>query len=451
MIPLVKKNHREALAAIGRLQAKLAAMEETVSPRSRELTLRVFGQPLSPRQVVDRILGDVRSKGDEALLDYCLKLDGVQLTAGRLRVGADEIRAAHCAASPELLKAIRRSAANIRRFQKAILAKEPAATQNAGICAALRYVPLRRAGIHIPGASAPLFSTVLMTAIPAQVAGVKEIALCTPPGPDGKVRDAILAACAEIGVEEVYRIGGAQAIAAMAYGTRTIRPVDIIAGPGNVFTTLAKMAVFGRVQVDMPAGPSEVAIVADKTARADFVAADMLAQAEHYPGSAVAIVLDERLANALPGEIERIAATLERGKQAMECLYSFGLIVLCGGLEEALELVEQIAPEHLEIVLKGAKQFAARVRSAGAVFVGPWTPTVLGDYYAGPSHTLPTGGSARAFSGLSANTFRRSLAVIRATAEGLRRADKALEEFARSEGLTAHGRSASIRSKRGAR
>jgi len=444
-IEIIRSGFEDARRAVLRLKGRLASMEQSSGERGRELTRRVFGKDLLPRQVVDRIIGDVRRLGDEAVADYTVKLDAVPLTPERFRVGAEEIDAAGRAMPPELLEAVKRAAANIERFQRAALAPEPKPVEADGISVLHRYIPLRRAGIYVPGGSAPLLSTVLMTAIPAKVAGVEEIVVFSPPSRDGNIPDAILGACRETGVEEVYRIGGAQAVAAMAYGTQTIPPVDIIAGPGSVFVTLAKMAVYGRVAIDMPAGPSEVAIVADGSADLRLVALDMLAQAEHYPGSAVVIALDDALCDALPDALTGEAATLERGDQAMECLAGFGLIVRVRSPEEALDLVDLIAPEHLEIMCSDAAGLAARVRNAGAVFVGAFTPTALGDYFAGPSHTLPTGSAARFLSGLSANTFRRSCAVISADKKGLEGAAASVDALARAEGLTAHARSVQAR------
>jgi len=445
MIKTVAGSKEEIFTVLGALKESLRAIGENMAERSRELTQRAFGEPLSPAQVVERILGDVARMGDKAVLDYTGKLDGATLTRETMRVDAGVIEEAHRKVSAQLLDAMRRAARNIERFQRAVLVSDPPALESDGIRVRHRYVPIKRVGIWVPGWSAPLVSTLLMTAIPAKVAGVEQIAVFTPPGSDGTAPQAVLAACRELDIDEVYRIQGVAAVGAMAYGTETIRPVDMVAGPGNVFVTLAKLSVFGRVGIDMPAGPSEVAIVADSSSDVRSVAASMLAQAEHYPGSAVTIALDRKLADDLSGELQREAARLERGRRALECLEDFGLVVLAAGREEALEIVAFMAPEHLEVQCGDAAEFAGRVRNAGAVFVGPFTPTALGDYFAGPSHTLPTGSSARFMSGLSANSFRRSFAVVEATENGLARAAPSVKVLAEAEGLTAHARSVDVR------
>jgi len=445
MIKVIKGNGDEVVAALSRLKNSLASIDENIGERSREMTVKVFGEPLTPRQVVDRILGDVKRYGDKAVIEYTEKFDRLKLTAKTMRVSDEMLKEAQEKTEPELMEAIKSAAANIEKYQNAIIVRDTVRVNSDGINIKQKYVPVKRVGVWVPGGSAPLVSTLMMTAIPARVAGVDEIAVFTPPGADGMPARAVLAACAHMGLGEVYCIQGVAAIGAMTYGTETIPAVDMIAGPGNAFITLAKLSVFGRVGIDMPAGPSEVAIVADATSDAKAVCAGMLAQAEHYPGSAVAIVLDEEMADSLAGMLEGEAAALDRGARALECLEDFGLIIVASSREEALEYVEYIAPEHLEVQCENPGEFAEKVRNAGAVFVGPFTPTALGDYYAGPSHTLPTGSSARFMSGLSANSFMRSFAVIEADEDGLKKAAASVTALANSEGLTAHARSVDAR------
>jgi len=307
------------------------------------------------------------------------------------------------------------------------------------------YSPLNRVGIYVPGGSAAYPSTVLMTAIPAQVAGVRGIAMVTPCGPDGKVRPETLAAVYETGLTEVYRSGGAQAIAALAYGTGTIRRVDKIVGPGNIFDTLAKREVYGEVDLDMLAGPSEILIIADEAAVPRFLAADMLSQAEHDPAAAVLLTPSGAVAEQTLVEIEKQLANLSRGQAARDCLDRYGFCGVTRDLDQAVELANQFAPEHLELVVENPKSVLPGLHAAGAIFVGQYTPEPVGDYVAGPSHVLPTGGTARFFSGLSVNDFMRRTGIITYSEDALRQALPDIETIARAEGLDAHARAATIR------
>jgi len=413
---------------------------------SDEKTCAVFGRPLTPLEAVRHILRAVRERGDEAVAEYAKKLDGVDLASVGMRVTEAEISAAWDAASPALKAALERAAANIRRYQQAMLPPEPARVVNAqGGVVAVRYRPLRRVGIYVPGGRAGYPSTVLMTAIPAQVAGVEEIVMVTPCGPDGAARPETLAAARLCGIREIHRIGGAQAIAALAYGTRTIPRADMIAGPGNLYVTLAKKEVYGEVAIDMLAGPSEILIIADETADPRFLAADLLGQAEHDPAVTVLLATDRRLAERALAEVERQIPALSRGVAARDCLERYGFFAVTRDLAEAVALANEFAPEHLELAVSDPDALLPTIRNAGAVFVGHHTPESLGDYVAGPSHVLPTGGTARFFSGLSVNDFLRRTSIIRYTREALELTAPDVDVLARAEGLDAHARAVTIR------
>jgi histidinol dehydrogenase len=395
--------------------------------------------------VVERICGDVRRRGLEAVLEYTAKLDGKQLTAAELRVLPDELSAAHAAADPAFLETVRRIRERIDKFQSVILHDDAWLELEQGGYLAQRYRPLRRVGVCVPGGAAAYPSTVLMTVVPAQTAGVEEIAVVAPPTAFGSYNQDLLATCHELGVAEVYRVGGAQAVAALAYGVDGLARVDKIVGPGNLFVALAKKLVYGDVDVDSIAGPSEVIVIADDTTRADFTAADLIAQAEHAPGSAILITWSKWLIDAVAAELERQLASLERGDLARQSLEAFGALILVQDEDEAAALAEELATEHLHLACANAEQMADKIRSAGAVFIGPYSPVPLGDYAAGPSHVLPTGATARFASGLSANDFLRSNSMIHFTRAGLQAIADDVLSLAQKEGLTGHGRSVQIR------
>jgi histidinol dehydrogenase len=306
-------------------------------------------------------------------------------------------------------------------------------------------VPVESAAVYVPGAAASLASSVLMTAVPARVAGVRRVVMATPARPDGSVPDDRLVAAHLAGVDEVYRLGGAYAIGALAYGTESVQRVDFIVGPGNVYVNLAKKHVFGQVGIEMLAGPSEVAIIADSSADAQCVAADMLAQAEHNPGSAVLLTDDESFARATLAAIEEQLARLPRAEAARSCLAEYGAAVVCRSLDECIDLANELAPEHLQVMTRDADSVVGRIRHAAAVFVGPWTPVAVGDYVAGPSHTLPTSHTARFASGLSANDFLRQVAVVRYDRAALAKDAPTIARLARTEGLEGHARSVEAR------
>jgi histidinol dehydrogenase len=394
--------------------------------------------------VVERICGDVRREGLSALLHYCEKLDRATLDAESIRVSADELAAAHAKADKDFLATVRRIRDNIYEFQSAILHQDVQVTRP-GVVLRQRYTPLKRAGLCVPGGAAAYPSTVLMTAVPALAAGVAELVVVAPPTPYGANNIDVQAVCHELGIHEVYRIGGAQAVAALAYGVEGIAAVDKIVGPGNLFVALAKKHVYGEVDIDSIAGPSEVVVVADDTARPDFTAADMLAQAEHAPGASILVTWSERVLEQTAAQLERQVAALSRGDLTVQSLEDFAALILAGDADEACAIAESIAPEHLHIAAANAELLSAKIRTAGATFLGHYSPVALGDYVAGPSHVLPTGGTARWASGLSANDFLRSGSVISYTREAMQEAAEHVQRMADKEGLTAHRASIDIR------
>jgi histidinol dehydrogenase len=434
-------NVEESLAA---LRAKLSPAGNVVSEAGKKRTIEVFGEPLTPQQVVERICGDVKSRGLDAVLDYGRKLDKAELTAATVRVSAAELAAAHAAADPEYLATVRRIRDNILEFQQAIL-HDDVEVRRPGVVLRQRYTPLARVGICVPGGAAAYPSTVLMTAVPAQAAGVSEIAVIAPPTRFGANNLVVLATCHELGIREVYRIGGAQGVAALAYGAQGIRQVDKIVGPGNLFVALAKRHVYGEVDIDSIAGPSEVVVIADETTRPDFAAADMLAQAEHAPGASILVTWNEAVLEATCQELARQVAGLSRCEETLQSLRDFGCLILVKGEEEACRITNLIAPEHLHIAIDNAQRLVPAIPNAGATFVGNHSPVALGDYAAGPSHVLPTGGTARWASGLSANHFLRSSSVIEYSAEALSTIAQDVMRIADTEGLTAHRRSVELR------
>lgn len=430
--------------ALAQLRHKLSPQGDVVTPAGRERTREVFGEALSPAEVVARICADVRRSGRAAVLDYTRRIDKVELSPETIRVSQEELQRAHAQADAELLAAVRRVQANIRRFQEAILHHD-VRVEVPGGWLAQRYRPLRRVGLCVPGGAAAYPSTVLMTAVPAQVAGVEQLAVVAPPTPFGAYNADVLATCWELGISEVYRLGGAQAVAALAYGVEGIERVDKIVGPGNLFVALAKRQVYGEVDIDAIAGPSEVVVIVDESTRPEFTAADLIAQAEHAPGASILIGWQAEALEAAVRELERQLAGLERGALARESLEQFGAVILVRDADEACRLADQIAPEHLHIATTDAEQLAAQIDHAGAIFLGNYTPVALGDYAAGPSHVLPTSGTARFASGLSANDFLRSSSLLFFTREGMLELADPLRVLATREGLTGHRASVEIR------
>lgn len=427
------------------LRLKLSPQGDVVSPQGRALTEEVFGEALTPVEVVNKICQDVRETGTEALLKYNKALDKADLSTERLRVSLSELEDAHSVADPALLDSVRRIRDNVAEFQQAILHSDVTVEPRPGVTLTQRYLPLNRIGVCVPGGAAAYPSTVLMTVVPAQVAGVKEIAIVAPPTKFGAYNVDMLATCHELGLREVYRVGGAQAVAALAYGCDAIPAVDKIVGPGNLFVALAKKEAYGVVDIDSFAGPSEVIVIADETARPDFVAADLLAQAEHSPGSAILITWDEKLIDAVQEELVRQLGLLTRNQLTLDSLEAFGALILVRDQAHACELTDQFAPEHLHIETRDPREEIAHIRNSGAAFIGHHTPVALGDYAAGPSHVLPTGGTCTWAAGLCSNSFLRSSSVTEFDPIALNQIAPDVVRLANKEGLTAHARSVTIR------
>ena len=444
-IPRIDCSTDDAREAVQRLRRQLSPRGDVVSPEGRARTVAAFGEPLTPQQVVERICADVQCRGLEAVLEYTAKLDGKVLEPASIRVGRDELAEAFRQADPAYLRTIRRVRDNILAFQSGILHRDAQFRRGPGCELRLRYRPLRRVGVCVPGGAAAYPSSLLMTVVPAQAAGVPEIAVVVPPTKFGGYNTDLLAACHALGVTEVHRIGGAQAVAALAYGVEGIEPVDKIVGPGNLFVALAKRQVYGEVDIDSIAGPSEVVLIADWTADPRYIAADLISQAEHSPGASILITweadLIERVADALASAL----ATLSRGDLARDCLERFGALILVRDEDEAVELTNAIAPEHLHVSTADADRLSERLTNAGAIFLGHDTPVAVGDYAAGPSHVLPTGGTARWASGLCSNDFLKRTSVIHVDREALSRLAPDIRMLADKEGLSAHRYSVDVR------
>ena len=392
---------------------------------------------------VRQIVADVMTGGDAAVKKYTRKFDGVSVDG--LAVSGAEIDEAFASVSPRFLEVVKKSAENIAEFHSK-QKKSGFEINRDGVTLGQKYTAVEKAGLYVPGGTASYPSTVLMNAVPAKIAGVGEIIMCTPPSKNGKVRAEILAAAKISGVDRIYKCGGAQAIAAMAYGTESIPKVYKIVGPGNIFVALAKKLVFGTVSIDMIAGPSEILVVADGKADARHVAADMLSQAEHDKLASAVLVTDSAvLAKDVAAEIDRQLETLPRREIASASIENNGKIIVTDSIERAVEVANAIAPEHLEMCVENPRAWLDKIKNAGSVFLGGYTPEALGDYYAGPNHTLPTGGSAKFSSPLSVDDFLKKTQYIMYSAEALEKAAADVEYFAESEGLDGHARSVKIR------
>ena len=389
----------------------------------------------------------VQRRGDMALLHYTEKFDGAKLTPGKLRVGQAELDGAWRATNARTRKAIRLAKANVAFFAKQSLRKNWQARNAQGGVVGEKFDPFARVGVYIPGGTAPLASTTLMTVTLAKVAGCREIVACTPCGKDGQVNTALLAALGQAGATEVYRVGGAQAIAAMACGTKTIRAVQKIFGPGNAYVVAAKRLLFGRVAIDLLPGPSEIFILADSSANPKFAAADLLAQAEHGSGHERVWLASnsKKLIADVQREIDRQLPGLSRREFIRKALRKNGWLIHVKSINDGVALANRIAPEHCELMLRKPAQAVKAITTAGAIFVGPWAPTVLGDYMAGPSHTLPTGGAGASFAGLTVDQFQRRTSIVKYSRSALAKSIETVRTFAEMEGLDAHGRSAEIR------
>ena len=389
---------------------------------------------------VEEILSRVQAEGDAALMELTERFDGVR--PDPLRIPPQRLADAWQATPASLQDALRLAHQRILAFHQHQLPADLAVTGPHGELLGRRWRPVQRAGLYVPGGRASYPSTVLMNAVPARVAGVQRLVVVTPPGPGGEPHKTVLAAAHLAGVEEVYRVGGAQAIGALAFGTATIPRVDVISGPGNLYVTLAKKSVYGRVAIDSLAGPSEVLVIADNSARADQVAADLLAQAEHDPlAAAILLTTSPELAAAMPAALEAQLENHPRAEITRTALNDWGLIVLCDSLGRAAQLSDCFAPEHLELLVEDPEILAEQIQHAGAIFMGPYTPEAVGDYLAGPNHTLPTAGTARFAGALSVETFMRHTSLIRFNREALEATGSAVITLAESEGLHSHAES----------
>ncbi len=435
----------DALAAIAELRRELSPRGNVVTSEGRARTVAAFGEPLTPVQVVERICADVAARGLAAVLDYTRRLDGVALEPGSLRVSRAELESAHESADAGYLQTLENVRANILAYQRAILNHDVKVEPCLGVELGVRYVPLRRVGVCIPGGAAAYPSTLLMTVVPAQAAGVAEIAVVAPPTRFGGYNTDLLAACHALGVTEVYRIGGAQAVAALAYGVEGVPAVDKIVGPGNLFVALAKKQVYGEVDIDIIAGPSEVVLIADASADPRYVASDLISQAEHSPGVSILLSWEPALIARVAVALDEQLGWLGRGDLARDSLARFGALIQVRDEAEAVRLSNLLAPEHLHISTIDPRRLLPALTSAGAIFLGHHTPVAVGDYAAGPSHVLPTGGTARWASGLSANDFLKRSSLISVTRDGLARLAPDIRRLADIEGLSAHRFSVDVR------
>lgn len=397
-------------------------------------------------ETVAKIIADVRERGDKAVFDYTRQFDKWDIGEDSVRVTQREIDEAFNSIEPEFVEVLKRAAANIEDFHRKQLRNSWIDTKPDGSILGQRILPIAVSGVYVPGGKAAYPSSLLMNVIPAKVAGVKKVILTTPAGADGKVNAGTLVAARIAGVDEIYKVGGAQAIAAMAFGTESIPKVDKITGPGNIFVALAKKACFGYVSIDSIAGPSEILVLADETANPRYVAADLLSQAEHDElASAILITTDAKLAKEVEAQIEVFLKDLSRAEIIEKSLTQYGYILLANSMDEAVDAANAIASEHLEILTKDPYAVMTKIQNAGAVFLGEYSSEPLGDYYAGPNHILPTNGTARFFSPLNVDDFMKKTSIISYSEDALRRAHKDIELFAEKEGLTAHANSIRVR------
>lgn len=409
--------------------------------------LEIFSRaamPVDTAEVVSGIINDVKTNGDAALKKYTLKFDKAELET--FRVSDEEIREAYDVTDPYLTETIRQAAANIRRFHEKQVRNGFALTDESGTVIGQKVIPIEKVGLYVPGGTAAYPSTVLMDSIPAIIAGCSKVVITTPPDREGKIKPSLLVAADIAGVQEIYKVGGAQAIAALAYGTETIPKVDKIVGPGNAYVAEAKRQVFGKVSIDMIAGPSEILIVADKDADPSFVAADLLSQAEHDKNASAVLITDsEDLAESVSKELEKQLPLLERYEIARTSIDVNGKIIVAENIDTALEISNEIAPEHLELAVRNPFDYLGKVRNAGSVFMGYYCPEALGDYFAGPNHTLPTGGTAKFSSPLSVDDFVKKTQFTYYTEKALSEVAENIRVFACEEGLTGHAKSVTTR------
>ena len=411
----------------------------------RTLAMRSTDSFVKQQAAVDEIVRNVRERGDEAVFEYTKKFDGIEIDPDNLWVTKEEIDAAYAEIDPELLAVIRESAANIREFHMRQRRNSWFDTKD-GIILGQRVTPIAKVGVYVPGGRAVLSSSVLMNIIPAKVAGVPEIVMVTPPQKDGGLNATSVVAAVEAGVNRIAKIGGAQAIAALAYGTKSVPRMDKIVGPGNIYVALAKKAVYGSVGIDSIAGPSEILVLADETATPKYVAADLLSQAEHdVMASAILVTTSKELAEKVSAEVDRMTQTLSRRDTIEKSLENYGRIFVADTMDSAIEAANDIASEHMEILTKDPWMTMTRITNAGAIFLGEYSSEPLGDYYAGPDHILPTNGTARFFSPLSVDDFIKKSSVICYSREALQPVYRKVVTFAEAEGLTAHANSVAVR------
>lgn len=395
---------------------------------------------------VAEIIENVREKGDEAVFDYTKKFDGADIFAANLVVTEEEIKEAYENVEPKLLEVIRKALVNIKSYHEKQRQYSWFDSEESGILLGQKVTPLQRVGVYVPGGKAVYPSSVLMNVMPAKVAGVDEIIMTTPPGRDGRVCASTLVAAKEAGVDKIYKVGGAQAVAALAFGTKSIPKVDKIVGPGNIYVALAKKAVFGHVSIDSIAGPSEILVLADENANPRFVAADLLSQAEHDEmASAILVTTSEELAKKVSEEVDKFVKELSRKEIIQKSLDQYGYILVAKDQAEAIETANEIASEHLEIMMENPYEVMTKIRNAGAIFLGPYSSEPLGDYFAGPNHVLPTNGTAKFFSPLSVDDFIKKSSIISYSREALEPIYKDIVQFAECEQLTAHANSIKVR------
>ena len=400
-------------------------------------------------QTVSEIVNNVKENGDKAVFEYTEKFDHFALNSGNIRVTEEEIKEAYKEIPEDLIEVYRHSAANIRTFHEKQLRQSFIETRPDGSILGQRITPIEKAGVYVPGGKAAYPSSVLMNVIPAKVAGVPKIVMTTPCNKEGKVNAGTLVAADIAGVDEIYKVGGAQAIAALAFGTESVLKVDKITGPGNIFVALAKKAVYGHVSIDSVAGPSEILVLADETANPRYVAADLLSQAEHDElASAILITTSKDLAEKVSKEVDGFTETLERREIILKSLSNYGYILVAENMEDAIAAANDIASEHLEILTKNPYETMTKIKNAGAIFMGEYSSEPLGDYFAGPNHILPTNGTARFFSPLSVDDFIKKTSLISFSKDALEKVHTEIEAFAKSEGLTAHANSIKVRFER---
>lgn len=420
--------------------------KETTKDILENLLKRSPNQYGSYEAAVREILAKIQEEGDEALFAYTKKFDRAEITEQNVQVTEEEIREAYEAVDPDLVDVIRKSLVNIRSYHEKQKQNSWFTSSEDGTMLGQKVTPLEKVGVYVPGGKAVYPSSVLMNIVPAKVAGVDRIIMTTPPGPDGKVNPSTLVAAKEAGADEIYKAGGAQAVAALAYGTESIPKVDKIVGPGNIFVALAKKAVYGHVSIDSIAGPSEILVLADDSANPRFVAADLLSQAEHDElASAILITTSRELAEKVSSEVDEFVKKLSRKDIIQKSLDQFGYILLAETMDQAVEAANAIASEHMEIVTRNPFEVMMKVRNAGAIFIGEYSSEPLGDYFAGPNHVLPTNGTAKFFSPLSVDDFIKKSSIVYYSRKALKKIHKDVEQFAASEQLTAHANSIAVR------